>query len=330
MFDHLQHGNFATMKSARTLAWLLAAAPLLAQAQSFPVKPIRLILSISGAGDLTARALGERMGQALGQPIVVEVQSGAGGAQGAAAVARAAPDGHTLLFSSTSAMIMRPFLVKEMPYDTLRDFVPISRVGEAIAAIFVDANFPATSFREVIEYARRNPGKVSYSTTGIGTTHHLSGHMIGEMNNMNWVHVPYKSGPQAVQDWVAGRTPVSIGPLGTFTGMVQAGKVRVVAINNNERFSEMPAVPTVGEVLPGYDRPAGWMAYFGPVAMPQPVVKRIEAEIIKAGNEPAIKAKLLGAGIVVDTLGSESFLASIKREIAATARIVKSAGIQPE
>ena len=135
---------------------------------------------------------------------------------------------------------------------------------------------------------------------------------------------------QAVQDLVAARTPVSIGTIGTFTGMVAAGKARVVAINNAERFSEMPTVPTVNELLPGYDRPSGWMAYFAPQAVPQPIVRRIETEIVKAANEAPVKAKLLGAGIVVDTLGSEAFAASIKREIASTAKIVKSAGIQPE
>jgi len=319
------------MTALRAVAVLgLASLPILAHSQSFPAKPIRLILSISGAGDLTARALGDRMTQSLGVPFLVEVQSGAGGAQAATAVARAAPDGHTMLFSSTSAMIMRQFLVKNLPYDTLRDFIPVARVGEAIAAVFVAADFPAKNFAELIDYVKRNPGKVSYSTTGIGTTHHLSGHMIGELNAMNWVHVPYKSGPQAVQDLVAGRTPVSIGTIGTFTGMVQAGKARVVAINNADRFSEMPAIPTVTESLQGYERPQGWMAYFAPAGVSQAVVRRVEGEIIKAANEPGIKAKLLGAGIVVDTLNSDGFTASIRREIANTAKLVKSAGIQPE
>lgn len=305
-------------------------APCVGLAQSYPAKPIRLILSISGAGDLTARTLGEKMSQTLGQPFVVEIQSGAGGAQGAAAVARALPDGHTLLFSSTSAMIMRQFLVKEMPYDTLRDFIPVARVGEALAAVMVSADFPAGTFVELIDHVKRNPGKVSFSTTGIGTTHHLSGYMIEQLSNMSWVHVPYKSGPQAVQDLVGGRTPVTIGTIGTFRGMVLAGKARVLAINNNDRFSEMPNVPTVGESLSGYDRPQGWMAYFAPTGVPQPVVRRVEGEIIKAANEPSIKAKLLAAGIVVETSPSESFAASIRREIASTAKLVKSAGILPE
>ena len=308
-------------------ALLLPGAVL---AQSYPAKPIRLILSISGAGDLTARALGEKMSQTLGQPFVVEIQSGAGGAQGATAVARAVPDGHTLLFSSTSAMIMRQFLVKEMPYDTLRDFIPVAKVGEALAAVMVSADFPASTFVELIDYVKRNPGKMSYSTTGIGTTHHLSGHMIEQMNNMSWVHVPYKSGPQAVQDLVGGRTPVTISTIGTFRGMVLAGKARVLAINNNDRFSEMPTVPTVGESLPGYDRPQGWMAYFAPAGVSLPVVRRVEGEIIKAANEASIKAKLLAAGIVVETLPSDAFAASIRREITATAKLVKAAGIQPE
>jgi len=308
----------------------LLASPMASQAQNYPAKPIRLVLTISGGGDLTARALGDKMGPALGAPILVEVQSAAGGALGASTVARAAPDGYTLLFASTSTMIMRPFLVKEMTYDTSKDFTPIAKVGEAIAAIFASSAFPANNFPELIDYAKRNPGKVSYSSTGIGTTHHLSGLVIEQMSGINWVHVPYKTGPQAVQDLVAGRTPVSIGTVSTFTGMISAGKAKLIAINSNERFSETPSVLTIGESLPGYDRPAGWMAYFGPAGLPQAISRRVEAEIIKAANDPGIKAKLLAAGIVVDTVPADSFVGTIKRDLALVARLVRSAGIQPE
>jgi tripartite-type tricarboxylate transporter receptor subunit TctC len=288
------------------------------------------VLTISGGGDLTARTLGDKMSPSLGVPFLVEVQSAAGGAQGALTVSRAAPDGYTLLFASTSSMVMRQYLVKDMPYDTLRDFTPIAKVGEAIAAIVASTAFPPSTFAELIEYARRNPGKVSYATTGIGTTHHLSGLLIGQMTGIDWVHVPYKSGPQSVQDLVGGRIPVSIGTVSTFMPMIQAGKAKVIAINSNERFSEMPAVITVGEALPGYDRPAGWMAYFGPAGLPQQISRRVESEIIKAANDAAIKAKLLAAGIVVETLAADSFAGSIRREIALAGRLARSAGIQPE
>src|SRR6185503_6708432 len=154
----------------------LAIAPALGQA--YPAKPIRLVLTVSGGGDLTARSLGEKMSAALGQPFLVEIQSGAGGAQGAITVQRAAPDGYTLLFASTSSMIMRQFLVKDTPYDTLRDFTPIARVGEALSAIIASASFAPSTMAELLDYAKKNPGKVSYATTGIGTTFHLSGFMI--------------------------------------------------------------------------------------------------------------------------------------------------------
>jgi tripartite-type tricarboxylate transporter receptor subunit TctC len=316
------------MRALLASVLLLALAPL--QAQTYPAKPIRLVLTISGGGDLTARTLGDRMSTALGQPFLVEIQSAAGGAQGAVTVQRAAPDGHTLLFASTSSMIMRQFLVKDTPYDTMRDFTPIAKVGEAIAAIVASTSFPPNTFAELIDYAKRNPGKVSYATTGIGTTHHLSGLMIEQMTGINWVHVPYKSGPQSVQDLVGGRIPVSIGTVSTFMGMVQAGKAKVIAINSNERFSEMPAVTTVGEGLPGYDRPAGWMAYFGPAGLPRPIAARVEGEVIRAANETGVKSKLLAAGIVVETLPADSFTGNIKREIALAGRLVKAAGIQPE
>ena len=326
-------GTKAMMKAIAILplaALLLSLSPDSGHAQGYPAKPIRLVLTISGGGDLTARTLGDKMSPALGVPIVVEIQSAAGGAQGASTVARAAPDGHTLLFASTSSMIMRQFLVKDMPYDTARDFTPIAKVGEAIAGILASSSFPANTLPELLDYARRNPGKVSYATTGIGTTHHLSGLMIEQMSGINWVHVPYKSGPQSVQDLVGGRIPISIGTLSTVAGQVQAGKVKVIAINSNERFSETPAVMTVGETLAGYDRPSGWMAYFGPAGLPQAITRRVESEIIKAANDPGVKARLLTAGIVVETLPADSFASNIKRETAVAGKLARSAGIHPE
>ncbi len=313
-----------------TIALTAALLPPTALSQAYPSKPIKLVLTISGGGDLTARALGEKMSASLGEPILVEIQSAAGGAQGATTVQRAAPDGYTLLFASTSSMVMRSFLVKDNPYDTLRDFTPIAKVGEAISGIIASAAFPPNGFAELIDYAKRNPGKVSYATTGIGTTHHLSGILIAQMTGIDWVHVPYKTGPQSVQDLVGGRIPVSIGTVSTFMPMITAGKAKVLAINSNERFSEMPSVITVGEALPGYDRPAGWMAYFGPAGLPAPITRRVENEIVRAASDPAIKQKLLVAGIVVETVGSAGFAEEVKRQIALAGRLTRAAGIQPE
>jgi tripartite-type tricarboxylate transporter receptor subunit TctC len=313
----------------RAAACLLAVLSFPAVAQ-YPVKPIRVVLTVSAAGDLTVRTLAEKMAPTLGQPIVVEIQSAAGGAQGATTVARAAPDGYTLLYGTIGAMVLRQFLVKDLPYDTVRDFTPIAKVGEAVAAIVASSAFPPNNFAEMIEFARRNPGKVSYATTGIGSTHHMTGILFEQLTGIRWVHIPYKTGPQSAQDLAGGRVPVAIGTLTTYKSMVDAGKAKVIAINGAERYTEMPNVPTVGEVLPGYDRPAGWMAFFGPAGLPQPIVRRMETELIRAASDAGVKAKLLTAGVLIDTLPADRFAAAIRRDIEMSARLIKAAGIQPE
>ena len=155
-------------------------------------------------------------------------------------------------------MIMRQFLVKEMPYDTQRDFTPVARIGEAIAAIFISAEFPAKSYAEMIDYAKRNPGKVSYSTTGIGTTHHLSGHMIGELSNINWVHVPYKSGPQAMTDLIGGQIELAFENAPNCVPHVQANRLRAIGVTTLTRARALPDVPPIAEAgVPGSAAPAG-------------------------------------------------------------------------
>src|SRR4051812_6769995 len=166
------------IRFAVTLVACACAVPAVVPAQAWPAKPIRVVLTISGGGETNARVVMDKMSQAMGQPFVVDAQSGAGGAVGATAVARAAPDGYTLLYGTNSAMSLRRYLVKDLPYDTLPDFVPVAKIGEATSAVAASANAPFKTLADVIEYAKKNPGKVSFGTPGIGTTHHLSGVLV--------------------------------------------------------------------------------------------------------------------------------------------------------
>jgi tripartite-type tricarboxylate transporter receptor subunit TctC len=315
---------------AHLLALGLLLFPLTGWAQTYPAKPIRVVLTVSAAGDITVRALAEKMQPWLGQPFIVDVQSAAGGAQGATTVARAAPDGYTLLYGTIGAMVLRQFLVKDIPYNTLKDFVPVARVGEALAGIVVNNDIGVSDLKGLIEYARKNPGKVSYGTTGIGGTHHLSGVVLEQLTGIKWVHVPYKTGPQSAQDLMGGRIPVVLGTLTTYKALTDTNKAKVVAINGDRRFSEMPDVPTVAEVLPGYERPAGWMAFFAPTGTPAPIVRRLEESIIKAASDPAIQDRLLKIGVLVETLPGEKFGAVVKRDIELNGRLIKQAGIEPQ
>jgi tripartite-type tricarboxylate transporter receptor subunit TctC len=310
---------------------LAGACVAVAQAQSYPTKPIRTVLTVAGGVEVAVRALSTRLTEYLGQPVIIDAQSAAGGAVGASMVARSAPDGYTIAYATTSAMVLRPFLTKNTPYDAIRDFTPITQVGEAVAGVMVSSNFPARNMKELVEYAKTYPGKISYGTSGVGTTHHLSGEMLQLTTGIKIVHVPYKSGGQSFQDLVSGQVQLLFGVLASSSGFIESGKVRLLAINGNSRYPRMPDVPTVVESIPGYDRPPGWMAYLGPAGMPAPIARRLHAEIVKGMQQKDVVSVFDKLGLLVETSASpEAFAAEIKKQLELSGRIVKIAGIEPE
>jgi tripartite-type tricarboxylate transporter receptor subunit TctC len=271
------------------------------------------------------------MSEALGQPVIVDPQSAAGGAVGASIVARAPADGYTIAYATSSALLLRPFITKNTPYDTLRDFTPIGQVGEAVAAMVVSNAIPANTMKEFVEYAKKNPGKISYGTSGVGTTHHLSGEVLQQLTGIKLVHVPYKGGGQSMQDLAGGQIDMLFGVLASTLPQIQAGKMKLLAINMDKRYKGAPDTPTVRESLPGYERPPGWMAYFGPAALPATIATRLHAEINKAMNHPEAISVFdkLGLGIEVSE-SPQQFAAQVKRQYAQAGALVKSAGIEPE
>ena len=316
--------------SAALTAVLTLGAFAMARAQTYPVKPIRLVLAISGGGETVARTFAQEMSVSLGQAVVVDGQSGAGGAVGAAIVARAAPDGYTLLYASPNSQVFRLFLVKDVGYDPVRDFTPIARNVHTPLAIAASADFPVSSLKEFIDYARRNPGKVSYSTTGIGTGHHLNSEHLKNLTGIDFVHVPYKSGPQQMQDLVVGRIPMAGSILANFLPHVRAGKVRLLAIIGRDRNPFAPDIPTVREVVPGFESLEGWSAYFGPAGLPRPIVMRLHAEIARIAEKPEVRATVekLGYGLNLST--PEELEEMVKRDIAHAAKLADKAGVRPE
>ena len=309
----------------------LLMLPVQVYSQAYPSKPIRTVVTVAGGVEVAVRALSNKVSESIGQPVIVDAQSAAGGAVGASAVARAAPDGYTLAYATTSAMVLRPFLTKNTPYDTLKDFTPITQVGEAVACVVVNNTFPVKSIKELVDYARANPGKVSFGSSGVGTTHHLSGEIIMQMTGVKMVHVPYKSGGQSFQDLVAGQIQLVFGVMASSLGQIEAGKVRLLAINGDKRYARIPDAPTVAESLPGYDRPPGWMAYFGPAGLPQPITRRLHAEIVKGMHTPEVTGVFDKLGLLVETSASpEQFAAIVRQQYERSAKLVKAAGIEPE
>jgi len=302
---------------------------LCAMSQAYPVKPVRLVLTLAGT-DLLARVGAQRLTESLRQPVVVDLVLGASGSIGAATVARAAPDGYTLLLTSSAQIVTRGFLSRNTPYDSVRSFSPIAKVAEAVAVVAVNPAFPAGSIGELVDVARRNPGKISYATSGVGTTHHLSAEMIRQLTGIEWTHVPYKSSGQVANDLLSGEIPVVFSSLANLTQFASAGKVRIIAVNADARFRALPSIPTVTEQLNGYERPPGWVAYFGPAGLPPVMVARLNKEIVGAMSQPDIRTKLEAIGFVVSTSSPSELADMVRRSVAITGKLVRTAGIEPE
>ncbi len=313
-----------------TCALAAACHAMPARAQAYPIKPVRMIMAVGGGGELVARMVAQRLADALGQPVPVEIQAGAAGAVGAQMVAQAPSDGYTLLYAGSSSQIMRVYLARNTPYDPVRDFTPISRAAGAVLAVLTNASLPASTMKEFIEYARRNPGKISYASSGVGTNHHLSAELLKQVTGIDIVHVPYKTGAQVLTGLITDQVPVAFGIVATAQPYVKSGKVRVLAINGIERYEGMPGIQTIGEQVPGYVPPPGWSGFFGPGGLPAPIVARLNGIITAALNEPAFRAKADGAGLVLSPSTPDEFAAEVKRDLETVGRIVKAAGLKPE
>ncbi len=317
------------------MAALVLAAATSAQhvrAQTYPAKPIRMIqtLGAGGGADPLARLVAQRLTETLGQPVIVEAQAGAGGSIGVSMTARAAPDGYTIMLGSVSALVLRKFITKNTPYEAPKDFSPIILLGETVSGVVANPALGFNTMTDAIEYAKRNPGKLAYGSSGVGTTHHLSGVMVEQLAGVQMLHVPYKTGGTAFSDLLAGQIQLLYGIVGTFAPQIKAGKIKMLAINAGKRFSRMPEVPTIGEGLPGYDRPPSWNGFLGPAGMPQPMVRRLYEETHRAVMQPELVEKLLDLGVVVETANPEEFTAYIRRSNELFGKLVKAAKIEPE
>ena len=217
-----------------------------------------------------------------------------------------------------------------MPYDPFKDFTPISKAFETVLLVVSNPQVPVNGIRELIDYARKNPGKLSYGTSGIGTSHHLSGEAVKLLTGIEWTHVPYKGGPPVLTDLMSGQIQVGFTILATATPFLKSGKMRMLAVNNAKRYSVIGDVPTMREQLPEYEAPPAWGGYFGPAGMPAPLVARLNAELVRIINAPDVRAKAQDIGFVSETSTPEELTQQIVRDNAIVGKIVKAIGIQPE
>jgi len=316
----------------KTLLVSVLAFPLMALAQAWPSKPIRLVVPYppGGSTDLLARTIGQKVGDALGQQIIVDNRAGAGGMLGSDIVARSAPDGYTILLGTGATHGLTLLLSKTVPYDPVKDFTAITAAVEVPIILCVGTAVPATTAKELVEYAKKNPGKLAFGSSGTGSPHHLSGELLKQVAGIDMVHVPYKGAAPAVQDLIGNQIPMVFTTLSTALPHIKAGRIRAVGFVEAKRQASVPEIPTIGESVPGYVMPASWLGFFGPAGLPDAILKRYNAEIVKAVQSPDVKGKLEAAGMPVVGTSAEEFAKMVKDDIETFRRIIAAAGIKPE
>src|SRR4051794_11219499 len=302
------------------------------KAQSYPSKPIRLIVPVAAGGnqEITARAVAEEMSKGLGQQIVVESRPSSSALVGTQLVARAAPDGYTLLSVSTT-FARAPVLAAAAGYDPVRDFIGVSLISRIPLVLVVNPAMPVKSVAELIALAKANPGELSYASSGLGSTGHVAQEMFNRMAGIRMLHVPYKGNAQALVDVLGGQVPVIFDQLSTSLAHVRSGKLRALGVSSRARSPLLPEVPTISESgLAGFED-VTWNAILAPAGTPKPVVDRLHREIVRAVAVPQLRDRFLERAIDLTSSASpEELAAYLKSEVVSFAQVAKDAGLKAE
>lgn len=319
--------------SANTLIRILclAAAMLVASpafAQGWPSRPVRVVAAYPAGGsiDIVARLVSQRLGESLGQPFIVENKAGAAGNIGTDFVAKAAPDGYTLLMGSAAAISSAPNVYAKLPYDPLKDLLPIVLVANQPNALIVRPGLAANNVREFIALARANPGKLNYGSSGVGASQHMTAELFAMMTGVQITHVPYKGGAPAMADLMSGQIDFMFDPVPTSIQVVRSGKVRALAVTSLRRSEVMPDLPSMAEAgLDGFEL-RGWIGLLAPANTSRDLVQRLNGEVLKM-LAADLRGKLLELGLDVAGGTPEQFAAFIREDIAKYGRIVKASGM---
>jgi tripartite-type tricarboxylate transporter receptor subunit TctC len=306
-----------------------AAAPALAQ--DFPTRPVTIVVGYTpgATSDLVARTIGERLTAAWGQTVIVDNRSGVGGNIAAAYVARSAPDGYTLMVGTDAMMTTNSYLYRNTPFDPVKDFAPVIYAGANIICLAVHTDFPANSVADVIAYAKANPGKLNYGSSGTGGISHLAAELFRSAAGIDIVHVPYRGGGATINDLIGGHIKVAFLSLSTAVPHLGSGKIRMLAVVERTRYAAMPDVPTIGETVPGHEM-SSWIGIFAPAGTPAPLVGRLNAAIGKVLTTPEVKDKLATLGLAAATSTPDELAAIVKSGLVSRGELIKAANIQPE
>lgn len=310
----------------------ILAIGLPAQGQDYPNRPIRMFVGYPAGGsvDGVARRIAPFLQKELGQSVVVENRAGAGGVVAAAAVAKSEPDGYTLIMQASPTQTISPFMIASMPFDPLKDYSAISGVVETSFALVITRNSPARTLAEFITLAKANPGKLTYATSGAGSSAHLATELFQKMSGTNLLHVPYKGVAPIMTDLLSGRVDISFVGAGTVAGQAKAGQVRVLGISTKARTPVLPEVPTIAEAgVPGFDI-SNWNGIEGPPGLSPAIVARLNTAVRNALADPALAKAYLDAGYRLIPSAPEEMAAKIRTEHALWGGVIKSLNLKPE
>jgi tripartite-type tricarboxylate transporter receptor subunit TctC len=313
---------FLMMISAAGAAW----------GQAWPTKPVRWVSPFAPGGgtDITSRIIAQKLSPVLGQQVVVENRGGAGGNIGADLVAKSPPDGYTILLGSVGPIAINVSLYKKLPYDPVKDLVPVTLAANALNVLVVHPALPAKSVKELIALARARPDELSFGSSGNGATDHLAGELFKAMTGTKMLHIPYKGGAPAMLDLMGGQVQIVFATMATSVGAIKGGKIRALAMTGNKRFELMPELPTIAQAgVPGFEV-NNWYGVFVPAGTPREIVAKLNAETVKVLQQPDVKAKLLESGIEAVWDTPEQFAVYIQSETRKWAKVVKDSGARAE
>lgn len=317
------------MRTKRWLLFLLVGAAQISAAQGYPVRPLRLVAPYPAGGpiDAIARILVPHL--ALGQNVVVENRSGAGGSVGADVVAKSAPDGYTMLIGNTGPMTVNPVLRQDLPYDPKKDFAPVTWLTSSQMVLVVHPSLPVHSVKDLVALARARPGAIHYGSAGVGNLTHLGMELLQSMAQMKLNHIPYKGVAPAYIDLISGELAVMFGNVSGLLAHVQAGRLRAIAVTSSKPSPVLPKLPRVSDVYPGFDL-VTWMGIFFPAGVSEAIRARLHGEFVKALQVPDVRDKVVALGNDIVSGNGAELGAMVERELKLYAKIIRSAGIRPQ
>ena len=317
---------FAVCAAAAALA---VAQPL--AAQPFPNRAVRVVVAFppGGSTDIFARMTAERLAALWGQPVTIENRPGASSIIGTEAVARAKPDGYTLLFGTAGALSINPHLFAKLPYDAQKDFVPLTQVASLPLMIVAHPSLPVKSVRDLVALAQKRPGQIDFASVGVGTSQHLAGEMLSSMTGIKLNHIAYKGSAPAINDLLGGHVTLMFDTTTSALPHVQAGKLRPIAVTTRERIPAAPTIPTVAEQVPGFEA-LSWSGYLAPAGTPAEAVERISRDVVTIMREPAIRERVISLGAIPATASGAEFTAFLRAEFERWGKAVRFSGAKLE